>query len=242
METVKHTYKDSLKEEKLPFVIEVMLGRRWPWVKKVLRWTVVPIFLVILYPFRKQLSQFSGGNVGHISKLYRLKRYEEGYRFGLEQLSKYAKRRKPKKFEFNNDLLFWQIFDQTCECALEMNQFDTLLTLTQMVPMGLDTNHVQLKANVFCNLSRLAWKLNQQDAAYQWVDKAIEIDDTHAPAYILKGWYDAVLEKGQPLEDIFHGIQIDPSLKESVFADQVFIDKAPLLEDLERKLAEAKNG
>jgi hypothetical protein len=238
MEIPETNYKDSLKEVKHSFAVEVLLGHRWPWVLKLL----TRFLCIIFYPFKNFTRRIDGGNIGYMGRLVREKRYEEGYHFGVEQFSGWFKRRKPKRFPFMRDLLWWQLFDQTCCCAIELNQFDTLITLTKFIETAPEAPAIHLKATALTNLSRLAWRLNQTDAASQWVEKAIEEDDTHAPAYILRAWYDVVLDKGQPLQDLFLAIQIDPSLKESVFADQVFIGRASLLDDLERKLSEAKSG
>jgi hypothetical protein len=238
MEIPETNYKDSIKEVKRSFAFEVLVGHRWPWVLKL----ITRILWVIFYPLKNFMRRVDGGNIGYMGRLVREKRYEEGYRFGIEQFSNWPKRRKRKMFPFMGDIIWWTLFDQTCYCAIELNQFDTLITLTKFLDTAPDTSAIHQKATAFCNLSRLAWNLNQQEAGYQWVEKAIEMDDTHAPAYILRAWYDVVLEKGQPLQDLVLAIQIDPSLKESVFADEMFIAKAPLLEDLERKLSESKNG
>jgi hypothetical protein len=234
----KVTYKDSLKPLRLPFVFRLLfgVGKKWPWVSKIMKW----ILFILVFPFQNLLKKMPGSDVMHLQRLYQDKKYEEGFQFAVEKLSNWSNLQKSNFTYSVHDFMWFDIFDQAYYCAAELNRSDTLLVLTELLSKVPETSFIHRKASSFCQLSRLAWKLNQQEAAYQWVEKAIELDDTHAPSYILKGWYDVVLEKGQPLVDIFHGLQIDPKLKESVFADQVFIDKAQLLEDLERKLSESK--
>jgi hypothetical protein len=174
--------------------------------------------------------------VGYLSKLYDDKKYEEGYRYGLEQLSSWSKRQKLNIFLMVNDFIWWQIFDQTCYCAEELNRFDTLVSLTELLSKAPETNIIYLKATGLCHLSHVAWKLDQTQAAFEWVEKAIEVDDTHAWALYLRGWYGLVLEQGQPLQDFAEAIQIDPAFKERIFSDEFLISKSPLLENLEVEL------
>jgi len=232
-EIKKSNYKDALEPVELPFVFKILVGQRWPWVFKVFRW----VLFIILYPFKRIIKQMPGANVGHLSKLYDDKKYEEGYRYGLEQLSSWSRRQKSNVFLLVHDFMWWQIFDQTCYCAEELNRADTLVLLTELISKAPETNIIHLKATGLCHLSHVAWKLNQSQTAFEWVEKAIKVDDTHAWALYLRGWYGVVLEQGQPLQDFASAIQIDPSFKERVFTDEFLISKSPLLMNLEAELA-----
>jgi hypothetical protein len=75
------------------------------------------------------MERIDGGNIGHLGKLHRQKKYEEGYDFGIEQLTNWPNRKKPNQFQFMNDVIWWTLFGQTCDCAIEVERNDVLATL-----------------------------------------------------------------------------------------------------------------
>jgi hypothetical protein len=241
MGTTKFNYSSSTKEPKLPLIALILVGQKWPWISK----TIIFCLSIFLFPFRKLTIKTSGGSIGHLSKLIQLKKFQEGYDFGLEQLSRLSAKlplipEKPKSmldFSKSFSLDVWNfVFDLTCQCAAELDDISLLKkmeTIYEQYP-GPKNGHSSGKA--LSGLAILAWKKRNADVAWEWINRAIERDDSNGYSYYFRAWMGEITGMGQPLDDLILAINIDSEFLEMVFKEEAFLKNELLLTELKERL------
>lgn len=229
----------------------ILTGEKWPWIQK----SILFISSIMLLPFRNILNKTNGGNVGYMGKLIRLHRYQEGYLFGLEQLSRLSAKlqfvpKNPKSFwEFgkaSNPMMWCYIFNLTCDCAAEINEGGNVEILESLYEQNFGILKDISTSNVFYEklpfgkalggLARLSWCKKSPEAGWEWVNKAIESEKTNGYSYYLRAWMGEKMGIGQPIDDLILAINNEPGIEKMIFEDKVFLNNEALLSELKERL------
>ncbi len=233
--------------ENSPFFL-IVTGQKWPWINKIILYAT----FVFTFPFRKKLRNSGSGSIGHLGKLIRLKRFEEGYSFGLEQLSRLSAKLKfvpknPKSFldfaKAFTPMMWCFVFEQTCTCASEINEEGVLEKMETIYEQysgpkdGNSNNFEQVPVGrALSGLASLAWRKKSPEAGWEWINKAVESEKTYGYSYYLRAWMGEIMGVGQPVNDLILAIGCQPELEEMAFEDETFLKNENLLTELKERL------
>ncbi len=225
-------YKEFYKK-KHSFWIDVLDGKKLPWILNVIKF----ILRFLLFPFKDKLIKtfFMAG--GHLAKLIKKKRFEEGYLFGLDCLLNWEYPR-IEAFGPAFYMNWWPFFRQTCYCAIELSNKESLKALEEIVKKGPEPKRGYEVSASYCDIVRLACIRSDFDVAWYWVEKAVACDDSHGYPFYLRAWLGAKLQKGQVLSDLIAAIQHQPELKEPIYREEMFKDFPILLKTLKAEVDE----
>ncbi len=226
----------------------IVTGQKWPWINKIILYSV----FVFTFPFRKFLRKTSSGSIGHLGKLIRLKKFEEGYSFGLEQLpylsakSKFVPKNPKSFFDFGKaftPMMWCFVFEQTCDCAAEINKIGTVEKMENIYEQypgpknGNSTSFDKVPiGRALVGLARLEWRRKSPEAGWDRINEAIQSENTYGYSYYLRAWMGEIMGMGQPIEDLILAIGHDPDLEEMIFKDETFIKNENLLTELKERL------
>jgi len=224
-------YKDLQDKQKHSLFLAILSREKFPWIQDFVR----IVFAFIFFPFKNKIRKSHFGAAGYLKKLIKVKRFEEGYIFGLERLSDL----KPPKSNSTSGPVYyttwWSVFQKTCECALELDRDETFSVLSKIIENGPDPKMGFAVSDSYCRLARLACKKNEPKAAWKLVENAIRCDDSYGYAYFLRAWLGQKLHKGKVLDDLISAIKNQPELKDHILQDQTFKKSIHLLKKLNTK-------
>lgn len=219
--------------------MKIISGEKWPWITRVMNKTVkilgAPILLI--KPVREWVRNTEGGANGRLSRLIKEKKYEEGYVFGLGRLNHWlAKMPKPESAFFPpSSISWWLVFISVCECAMEINSEEALPILSELAEKGPGEKEGYPEAEAYYYLSRLAYVRQNNETAWEWINRAVTSDDSYGWSYYFRAWLGILLKKGQPLDDLVNCIKVEPGLKEDVFKEELFHQTPHLLDELKTR-------
>ena len=191
-----------------------------------------------IYPFSV------GADTGRMGKIQRKKGFRAAADFGLKRLPTYlAKLNRGRRF-FKGYYglkreLTWLFFNATVDYAYWDPRPEDETTFSAIAEtLGTDSVGHE-SSETFCAMARLTWKLGKQEEAWFWTERAVIADDANADAHHLKGWYGALLDRGNPVDSLFRAVTIDPELLRDMRKDETLARFPEFMPALEARAKQA---
>lgn len=228
---------EELKRHKRSFFFKSMSfieENYWP--KKIFLFLLFPIWLLLL-PFLAWKANYLLWGF-KVRKMVRKKMYSEAFLFGFDRLTTWAKdeselRSKGNWPPFQN--VWWMTFSSICDCALKMDDPQTLEKLEKIIDKRPEKNGY-MASDCFCAMARVAWTKGDREKSWDWINEAVSNDGTYGYSHYLRAWEGFQLGKGQPVSDLVLAIKNQPELQKEIFEDELFIKDTALLESLNKEL------
>jgi len=208
-----------------------------PWIKNILRIFLFPIWFLLLLLVVWKLKYMLWDK--QVRRLMKQKKYAEAFSFGFDRLSTWNEKESDSSkgswppFQ----MCWWMTFALICDCALEMNDPDILERIGFVFSKRPDGNTGYEIASNLSSMSRVAWIKGDREKAWDWINRAVQSDETFGYSYFLRAWIGEKLEMGQPLADLIAAVKNQPDLEKAVFQDESFLQKPKLLEVLKAELS-----
>jgi hypothetical protein len=145
----------ELKDEKYPFIISVLMGKKLPWVSNFIK----VVLRVLLFPFKTRLRKSHWGS-NYLTKLIKLEKFEEGYLYGVGRLSEWEIKECDGVFGPVFYTSWWSVFGKTCFCALRIKREDAFSTLAMIVERGPEPKMGISVSDAYYGLANLACDKN----------------------------------------------------------------------------------
>jgi hypothetical protein len=188
------------------------IGAKYPipaWVR-----AGVPVFRILLWPFRRWLGRSIAGRVGRVGRLEEHGKLREAFELALASAPMCLRQR---LVPFGS---WWIFVASAARCASELGPEERRRVI-DMLPSAPEPGGVE-QATLFDEMSRWRWQENDVPGAIELAKQAIQADPTWPYAYVTLAFYAQRSGRLDPLPFLIDAVRADPEVRhhiESQFED-----------------------